>query len=195
MPHLPDPMEHGPLETKEIFTRVTASRGFVSNLMRSLGHAPQGLNLYMALGHYGRYGTALTEAQRELVICIIGRNIAYAWAHHAPMAVQAGVTEVQMATLKAGSTPDDLPEAERALCDFTFAFGSFQGVPPAAWDALNRHFSPRQATDIALLAAYYLAAGSLIIGMALQIEPPEVLAQEVAWQAKPRDPAGQVQRG
>lgn len=159
-----------------------------------MGHAPQGLQHYMALGHYGRYGTDLTEVQRELAICVIGRNIPYAWAHHAPMAMQAGVSEAQMAVLQSGTTPTDLPEAERALCDFVFAFGGFSGVPTPVWDALKRHFSPRQCTDIALLAAYYLAAGSLIIGMALETEPPEILAQEVAWQAKPRDATGQVRK-
>jgi alkylhydroperoxidase family enzyme len=192
MPHLPDAMEHGPHETRETFRKVAASRGFVSNLLRSLGHAPQGLGLYTALGHYGRYGTELTEIQRELVICIMGRNVAYAWAHHAPMAVQAGLSEAQMAAIKEGRTPEGLSEANHALCEFTFAFGTLQGVPQERWDALNRHFSPRQATDIALLAAYYLAAASLIVGMGVETEPPEVLAIEVAWQRQPRDASGQV---
>lgn len=193
MPHLPDAMEHGPPETREAFRKVAASRGFVSNLLRSLGHAPQGLSLYTALGHYGRYGTELTEVQRELVICLMGRNVPYAWAHHAPMAVQAGLSEAQMETLKSGRTPDGLPDADRALCEFVLAFGTLQGVPGERWDALNRHFTPRQATDIALLAAYYLAAASLIIGMGVQLEPPDVLAIEVAWQRQPRDAGGQVQ--
>lgn len=192
MPHLPDAMEHGPAATRAAFAGVMASRGFVSNLLRSLGHAPDGLALYSALGGYGRYGTALTEVQRELVICITGRNVPYAWAHHAPMALQAGLTEAQMAALRSGRTPPDLDAADRALCDFTFAFATLGGVPDAAWAAVNRHFTPRQATDIALLSAYYLAAASLIIGMGVETETPEVLATELAWQARPRDAAGAV---
>jgi alkylhydroperoxidase family enzyme len=195
MPQLPDALQHGPPETQEVFRKVAASRGFVSNLLRSIGHAPEGLNRFMALGHYVRYGTELTEVQRELVVCIIGRGIAYAWAHHAPMAIQAGLSEAQMAEIKAGRTPADLPEAERALCDFCFAHGALAGVPAEAWAALKRHFSPRQCTDIALLGSYFLAAGSLILTMELELEPPEVLAQELAWQARPRDAGGQVQGG
>lgn len=193
MTHLPDAMEHGPPETREAFREVAASRGFVSNLLRSLGHSPQGLSLYTALGHYARYGTALTEIQRELVICGMGRGIPYAWAHHAPMAIQAGLSDAQMAAIREGRTPADLPEADRAVCDFTFAFGTLKGVPDEVWNALNRHFTPRQATDIALLAAYYFAAASLIMGLDVAIEPPELLAKELAWQREPRDAAGQVQ--
>jgi hypothetical protein len=194
-PVLPDPELHGPPETQATFTRIRKSRGFVSNLMRSMGHAPEGLQLYMALGHYGRYDTALTERERELAICMTGRNIPHAWAHHAPMAVQAGISEDQMATLKQGRAPAGLPENEAALCAFAVAFGNFGGVPPAEWDALKRHYTPRQCTDIALLCAYFLAAGALIIGMGLEIEPPEVLAQELAWQARPREPDSWVKEG
>jgi len=192
MPHLPDAMTHGPDATREAFAKVEASRGFVSNLMRSLGHAPEGLKAYMGLGHYLRYGSELTEIQRELVICGMGRNIAYAWAHHAPMALQAGLTAAQMDDLRAGRTPAGLPPADRAVCDFTLAFSTLQGVPDAVWAEVNRHFTPRQATDMALLASYYLAAASLIMGMGVEIETPEILAKELAWQRAPRDASGQV---
>jgi 4-carboxymuconolactone decarboxylase len=192
MPHLPDPMTHGPDESRDAFAQVEASRGFVSNLMRSLGHAPEGLKAYMALGHYLRYRSELTELQRELVICGMGRNIAYAWAHHAPMALQAGLAPAQLAELRAGRTPADLPPADRAVCDYTLAFGTLQGVPDTVWVEVNRHFTPRQATDMALLASYYLAAASLIMGMGVEVEPPEILAKELAWQRAPRNDSGQV---
>jgi 2-dehydropantoate 2-reductase len=52
--------------------------------------------------------------------------------------------------------------------------------------ALTAAFSPREVTDIAMLAAYGLAAGSLIIGLGVKVEPPEVLAIERAWQQRPR---------
>lgn len=192
MPFLPDAMEFGPPETREAFTQVEASRGFVSNLMRSLGHAPEGLKAYMGLGHYLRYNTELTEIQRELVICGMGRQIDYAWAHHEPMALQAGLTQGQMDLIRAGKTPQDLPAADRAVCDYVFAFSTLQGVPGAVSDELKRHFTPRQATDISLIAAYYLAAASLIKGMGVEIESAEILAKELAWQGAPRDASGQV---
>lgn len=183
---MPDPTPEANPETAEVFRRIAASRGWVSNLLRSLGHAPEALARFSALGHYGRYGNALTERQRELVIVIVGRSIAYAWAHHAPLAVDAGVTEAELAAIKAGRTPEGLDPADRALCDFVFAYASFAGIPDPIWAALTAQFSLREATDIAMLAAYYLAAGSLIIGLGVQVEPPEVLAIERDWQRRPR---------
>jgi 4-carboxymuconolactone decarboxylase len=183
---LPDPTPETAPETAAAFAKVAASRGWVSNLLTSLGHAPEALARFSALGHYGRYGTELSERQRELVICIVGRNIAYAWAHHALLALDNGVTEAELASIKAGRTPDGLDATDKALCDFVFAFTGFGGVPEPVWQAVSGSFTTRQATDIAMLAAYYLAAGSLIMGLGVQVEPPEILAIERDWQQRPR---------
>jgi 4-carboxymuconolactone decarboxylase len=64
-------------EIAEAFKRLEASRGWISNLMRSIAHAPEGLQRYQALGHYARYDTDLTEAQKELVVCATVRNVSY----------------------------------------------------------------------------------------------------------------------
>lgn len=184
---LPDPTPESAPDTAAVFARVAASRGWVSNLLTSLGHAPEALARFSALGHYGRYGTELSERQRELVICIVGRNIAYAWAHHAPLALDCGVTEAELTAIKAGLTPEGLGDADQALCDFVFAFTSFGGVPEPVWQAISGSFTTRQATDIAMLSAYYLAAGSLIMGLGVQVEPPEILQIERDWQKRPRD--------
>lgn len=179
MPRLPDPDSP---EVRETFRKVEESRGFVSNLLRSLGHAPEGLQRFQQLGGYVRFETALTEMQKELAICITGRNIPYAAAHHFPLVLAAGVTEAQLDTIRAGKTPSDLGPAERALCDYVFAHTSFAGVPDAVLAELLRHYSPRSVTDIALTAAFFLAAGSLIIANEVTIEPPAMIAAEVKWQ-------------
>jgi alkylhydroperoxidase family enzyme len=184
--NLPDPTPETAPETASVFKAVAASRGWVSNLLTSLGHAPEALSRFSAVGHYGRYGTELNERQRELVICIVGRNIPYAWAHHSPLALDAGVTEAELGAIKAGRTPDGMDAADSALCDFAFAVAAFGGTPAGTWQAVQRSFTPRQATDIAMLAAYYIAAGALIMGLSVKVEPPEVLAIEREWQKKPR---------
>ncbi|WP_375459681.1 carboxymuconolactone decarboxylase family protein [uncultured Enterovirga sp.] len=166
------------------FERVKASRGWVSNLMRSLAQAPDGLQAYQSLGHYGRYGTDLTEAQRELVICATVRNVPYGWGHHAPLAIQCGLRPEQMEVLKRGEVPPGLSDADQALCRYVFAFSSMSGVPQEVTDEALRHFSPRQVTDFGLLSAFYLSAGALIIGHDVQLEPPEVCQLELNWQRK-----------
>src|SRR5688572_24096769 len=52
---------------KEVFDNIQKSRGWASNALRSLAHAPEGLRKFQPMGHYARYETELTELQRELV--------------------------------------------------------------------------------------------------------------------------------
>ena len=171
-------------EIRQVFERVTASRGWVSNLMRSIAHAPEGLKRYAALGHYNRYGTDLTEVQRELAVVATVRGVEYGWTHHANLARQIGIPQPQLDSIREGRIPADFGSAERALLDYVFAFTALEGVPAGVLEAANRHFSPRQITDIALISSYYMAAGALIVGLGVEIEPPEVLQTELDWQKK-----------
>ena len=51
-------------------------------------------------------------------------------------------------------------------------------------DGLTKFFRPQQVVDIALLSAYYMAAGALIVGLDVEIEGPESIAKELAWQKR-----------
>ena len=169
-------------EIAEAFKRLEASRGWISNLMRSIAHAPEGLQRYQALGHYARYDTDLSEAQKELVVCATVRNVSYGWEHHAPLAKQCGVTDGQLALLKNGEIPPDLPPGDQALCRFTFEFSSFKGVPQETATELLQHFTERQVVDMALISAFYLSAGALIIGLDVELEGQDSLNREQDWQ-------------
>jgi alkylhydroperoxidase family enzyme len=177
------------------FARIAASRGWVSNLMKALAHAPEGLHRFSAVGHYARYGSDLTELQRELAVVATVRGVPYGWTHHGNLARAIGVTEAQLAAIKAGEAPADFAPAERALLAYVFAFTSFSGVPEAVQDEALRHFSPRQITDIALISAYYLSVGAIVIGLGVEIEPPDVLRTELDWQKRTMEDPRHGSRG
>jgi 4-carboxymuconolactone decarboxylase len=171
-------------DVADVFKRVTESRGWVSNLMRALAHAPEGLQRYAALGHYGRYGTELTELQRELVIVATVRGVVYGWTHHGNLARQIGVSDAQLEALKQGRVPPDFGAPERALCDYVFAFTALRGVSEPVLRGMLEHFTSRQVVDVALLSSYYMAAGALIVGLDVQLESPDMLRTELEWQKK-----------
>jgi 4-carboxymuconolactone decarboxylase len=169
---------------KEIFDGIQKSRGWVSNALRSLAHAPEGLKKFQAVGHYGRYETELTELQRELIIMITGRGSTYAWGHHAPLGRQAGLSEPQIAAIKAGEVPEGLSAQDAALCSYVFAFTTLGGVEDEIFAELKRSFTPRQIVDISLTSGYYLALGACLIAFDVELEPPEILQVELDWQRK-----------
>jgi alkylhydroperoxidase family enzyme len=166
----------------EVFAKVQASRGWVSNLMRTVAHTPDGLLQYSRLGHYARYDTELSEVQRELCVVTTVRGVRYGWVHHGALALQVGVSSGQLAAIEAGRVPSDLPAPEQALVAFVLEFAAFKGVAQATLDALRKHFSPRQVIDIAMISAFYLSAGAFIIGFEVELESPETLQIELDWQ-------------
>lgn len=157
------------------YAEFMRTRGIVSNVMKSFAHAPEGLSAIVDLGTYCRYGTALTEQQKELVILITGRGVAYAWHHHGPLALKIGLTQAQLDALQSGQVPSGLPEADAAICDYVFAYASLKGVPQAVFDRLSALLTPRQITDVNIISGYYLCIASSIIAMEVQPDPPRVM--------------------
>nr|WP_294547097.1 carboxymuconolactone decarboxylase family protein [uncultured Rhodopila sp.] len=162
--------------------QIADIRGFVPNLMQTLALAPHGLAAFAALDTYTRRDSGLTERQRQLAIVIAVRDAPYGWTHHAPLARGVGVTDDQLERMREGRTPRDLPESERALCEYAFEITSGRRVPPRVAEQMHTHFAPPQIVDIALLVAHSMSMAALAMGLDVQIETPDVLQLELDWQ-------------
>jgi 4-carboxymuconolactone decarboxylase len=170
-----DPAGNAPLQ--KVYDRITATRGYVSNILASLSHAPLGLDRFAAYGEYVRYEIDITGRTRELVILAIARSIEYAWIHHYPHAVKAGVTKEELDQLKEGTLAATLSDAEKAAIRYGQEFSNLGNVSDATFADLKRHYSERQITDITLLAAYFVALGSTINAFRIELEPESTLAK------------------
>src|SRR4051794_11372549 len=166
----------------EAFRRTRESRGFVSNLLATLCHAPELQQAHAAAGHILRFQSNLTELQRELAICLTVRNVPYGWAHHGPLLQQLGLSDAQMASVKAGRIPDGLSEGGHAVCEVCLAYPGCQGVPDEVLARFRRHFSDKQAVEVGMLMSNYLGIGAFIIAFQPEIDPPEALQRELEWQ-------------
>lgn len=138
--------------------------------MQTLALAPDGLKPFAALGDYCRFGSMLTEFQRELVIVVAVRDVHYGWTRHEPLARAAGITEEQLLLIRDGRTPRSLEPADYALCDYAFEITAGRRIPPRVAEAMHAHFNARQIVDIALLTAYYMAVAALAIGLEVPTE-------------------------
>jgi 4-carboxymuconolactone decarboxylase len=168
----------------KVFDEIKASRGFVSNAMRGLGHSPEGLRLYAAVGRYVKYETDLPERLRELSMVCGARGVAYAWTHHSALALQAGIPQSALEDIGAGRPPAALPPSEQAIARFIGEMFGPDSVSDATFAELAKYFGPRQITDIAMSAAYYRAFGAMASALGVQIETPEMLQFERQWQKK-----------
>jgi alkylhydroperoxidase family enzyme len=161
----------GNAELAATYERITKTRGYVANILLSLSHAPQGLEAFAAFGEYARYGTELSGRVRELSVLAIARGNQYAWSHHYPHAVKAGVTQAELDALEANQLAETLSASEKAAIRYVREFAQGGNVTDATFGELRKHYSDRQITDLTLLAGYFMALGATITAFKVELEP------------------------
>ncbi len=164
--------------------RIAESHGYVSNLMQTLALAPGGLAAFAALDAYTHRDSKLSNLQRGLACIIAVKDVHYGWAHYAPLAISAGMTQAQLVLLSQGRVPKDLEPAERAVCDYAFEVAAGRRIPPRVADQMHEHFAPRQIVDVALQTVHAMSVAALAIALQVQTEPPETLEFEREWRLK-----------
>jgi alkylhydroperoxidase family enzyme len=161
----------GNAQLKATYERITKTRGYVSNILASLSHAPAGLEAFAAFGEYVRYGTDIAPRVRELCVLAIARGNQYAWSHHHPHAIKAGLSQQELDALESGELAKTLSAGERAAVHYVQEFARGGKVSDATFAELRQHYSDRQITDLTLLAGYFLALGTTIAALQIDLEP------------------------
>src|SRR6187549_1962968 len=137
-------------EAAAVFAQIKQTRGNVSHVLRSLGHAPAGLRAFAGYGEYVRYRTTLSGRVRELAILALARGNQYAWTHHAPFALKEGVTQKELDRLNAGSLAASLTGAERVAVQYAREFANGGAVSDETFARVRSEFDERGVTDLTL---------------------------------------------
>jgi 4-carboxymuconolactone decarboxylase len=184
MNRLPPADEKKDPEVAAVFAELAASRGWVSNALRSMGHAPEALRRFASVGDYARYHSHLSERLREIVIITTGRHRPYAERHHVPLGLQAGLARAEIDSLLAGRVPPAFGATDAAVAGYVLEFTSGKPVTDATFQALRAVMSPREITDVTITSAYYVALAMVIATMGVELEAEECLHVELDWQRK-----------
>jgi alkylhydroperoxidase family enzyme len=95
--------------------------------------------------------------------------------HHIPMALKTGITEAQIEALKGDwrARADLFSDAQRAVLEYVDCLCLRRGdVPDATFEALAKHFSPREILEITHSSTNYWATGVFIRAMQIEHDPP-----------------------
>jgi 4-carboxymuconolactone decarboxylase len=156
---------------EDAVARIAALRsGEVSTLYRMLLHSGNVAAGWCELGTAVRYRSGLNDRLRELVICLVAglTGASYEWASHEPLALDAGVTPEQLASLPQWRTGPGFSERDRAALQLAEA-----AVRGAVTDddlaVAGAHFAHRGLVEVVATAAYYLATSRIL--QAFGVEP------------------------
>ena len=123
MPRLPNytERENTPLELRDAWDTVAGERGgTVSGPWGVLLHSPELAMRGAHLGNYVRFGSTLTDAQRETVIVAAARehDARLEWAAHVLLAREAGVREQVIDAIGHRTALDALTEEEAEIVSY-----------------------------------------------------------------------------
>ncbi|HTO48921.1 MAG TPA: carboxymuconolactone decarboxylase family protein [Burkholderiales bacterium] len=151
----------GRADIAPLAARIKAERGGkLLNLYRMLLQSPPVAEGWLAFLTAIRQQSGLAARVRELVIMRVAvLNAAeYEFQAHLPFVQEEGVTEAQIAGLRAGDTAL-FDERERAALAYADAMTRAIRVPDDVFAAVRRHFDDREIVELtATVGAYNLVS-------------------------------------
>ena len=133
-------------DQKELLAPMAAT-GRVLNIFRTLAHAPKAAKGFLAWGNYVlSRRNELPAREREIVILRIGYlcKSGYEWTQHTAIGKQTGLTDEEIARIKAGPDAPGWTAADKALMQAADELHHDQFITNATWAALKAHYSDKQ---------------------------------------------------
>lgn len=173
MPRIPYPDLDTDDAVRAAASAAGAARGgTLINLYRMLLHAPPLASAWLGLGTHLRYGGALDDRTRELVVCLVARRTAseYEWHHHAPLARAAGVTDEQLAAVGRWQDESTLfGHADIDVLDYAEAVLAAR-VDDERVARARSHLGDPGLVELTALVAYYLGASRFLDALGVEAE-------------------------
>jgi len=169
---------------------VTAVRpeGFLTGPFDVLLRSPEIGRAVAGLGALLRYESALTQRQRELVICTVAARwrAEFAWLRHDGYARDAGVPGAAVEAIAAGTEPVFDDEGDRVLYAFVHALAHTGAAERDAYDAALALLGERSLVEAVALTGYYCLSSMLL--NAFEVPLPQ--GESAPWHRAGSGPTG-----
>jgi alkylhydroperoxidase family enzyme len=143
------------------------------NIFRTLAHAPEALKAFLAWGSYVlSKKNALPAREREIIILRTGFlcRSGYEWAQHVEIGQRAGLSDAEIAAIKAGAGAAVWSPADAALIRACDDLHARQCISDAAWSTLEAHFSERQCMDLVFTVGQYTQVSMMLNTFGVQLD-------------------------
>ena len=146
--------------------------GKILNIFRTLAHAPKALTAFLAWGNYIlSKRNALSPRDRELVILRTGYNCrsGYEWTQHQRIGLDCGLTEEEIARIKAGPDADGWSDLDQAMLRATDELTADHFVTDATWATLAP-LGDKGCMDLVMTVGQYTQVSMILNSFGVQVE-------------------------
>ena len=161
-----------PVDAHHIHDHIQETRDGMPNLFRVLLNSPEAAERVAALGEYIRYSCPLDAGVRETAILSTARELGihYEWAHHVPVARQAGVREEVINAIREGKGPMGLPAKEGVYVQAAREIVRTGTLSDRTFQAVNHLLGGRRTVDLIVLVGYYTMVGRVLKTLDVELE-------------------------
>ena len=136
---------------------VSGPRGEVVGPLRVWLNSPTLADRAQALGQYARYDSVLPIQQSELAIIVTARiwSSGFEWAHHAPLAVSAGISDENVDRIGRAKKPHFEDRTLQAIFDFAVELHRDRRVSDQSFHAALATLGQQGVVDLVGICGYY----------------------------------------
>lgn len=169
-----------PPEHHAAFDEIAQSRGRIVGPFGVLLHSPEVAKRAARLGAYIRFESALSGAERELVILATARamDCRFEWAAHAPLAKQAGVRAEAIAAIRERRAPAGLTAGEAEIVQYVTSLLLAHRVDDARFEAMRARLGTQGVVELTATAGYYSFIACTLNAFDVRPEPGADLLPE-----------------
>lgn len=157
-------------------------RGNVYNIFRTLARAPDAYRGFMRWGGYILSDkNSLAPREREIVILRAGFNwkSGYEWAQHVRIGKQCGLTDDEIARIKAGPDAPGWSAIDAALLRATDELTADAFITDKTWAQLSS-LSEKQRMDLVMTVGQYTQVSMMLNAFGVQLDDDLTLDPDLA---------------
>jgi 4-carboxymuconolactone decarboxylase len=162
-------------ETKELITKTLQSPdGEPLNIFRTMSHHPWVMKRFLALGTQLLVRGTLPAREREILILRTGWNTQseYEWGQHVAIGRMVGLTDVELARIKAGPDADGWSDVDAALVRAADELHAGSTITGDTWSRLAEAYPDEQSQiEIVMTVGYYHLVAFFLNTAGVEREP------------------------
>ena len=156
-----------------LLARIQQADGTVPNIFRALGNSPTTLRNFMRLGNSILRHLKLSPRLRELAILRVASltGSAYEWAHHVPLAREAGISEEALYQIGQWRRSLAFDAQESAVLALAEASTLDVQVPDEVFRRVREFLDEEEVVELLMTIGYYNLVARLLVGLKVDVEP------------------------
>jgi len=160
-------------DAHEVLSQLDQRGREVLNLHRALARSPNSLRNFLRLGNSLLQYGQLPPNLRELAILRIAQMTGadYEWAHHVPIAKQAGVSASQIEALSHWRDAEEFNARERSILDYVEAITNTRDVPDSVFEAVRSQLSEEDVVELTLVCGFWGMVAAILLALKIDLEP------------------------